>query len=179
MSLLFPEIADAEKSGAVISDCGKYRYHLWRRWDDCLPTMVWVMLNPSTADASEDDPTIRRCVGFAKREGCGGISVRNVFAFRSTDPRELAKVDDPVGPLNHEHLQSARRVSLMTILVCGWGKPRTEKRLKAGYQSAGVILACQTAHCFGTNKDGSPRHPLYLPSDALLEKWRLDDWKLK
>ena len=68
---LFDELTDEQRSGAIISACGQYRYHLWRRWDELLPTMVWVMLNPSTADATEDDPTIRRCIGFAKREGCG------------------------------------------------------------------------------------------------------------
>jgi hypothetical protein len=179
MSALFPEMAETEKSGAVISECGKYRYHLWRRWDMDLPTMVWVMLNPSTADATEDDPTIRRCIGFAKREGCGGISVLNVFAYRATDPVELTKVADPVGPKNEAYLCYARNVSLMTILVCGWGKQRPGKVLREAYRNAGVILTCRNAHCFGKNQDGSPKHPLYLPSNAKLEEWRLHDWKLK
>lgn len=173
MNDLFAEMTDQERSGAIISPCGTYRYHLWRRWDECLPTMVWVMLNPSTADASEDDPTIRRCIGFAKREGCGGISVRNVFALRATDPSELAKHPDPFGPENEEHLGHARNVSLMTILVLGWGAKLTAPRLRSYYQRAAVSLVCQKAHCFGTTKDGDPRHPLYLKGDAPMVPWSI------
>jgi hypothetical protein len=74
------DAAPVATSGAVLSDCGQYRYRLWRVWDDCLPLMVFVMQNPSTATADADDPTIRKCIGFAKRHGYGGVSVRNVFA---------------------------------------------------------------------------------------------------
>lgn len=164
-------LSPADRSGAVISECGRYRYHLWRRWDSLRPTMVWVMLNPSTADATVDDPTIRRCIGFAKREGCGGISVRNVFALRATDPSELAKVDDPFGPENEDYLMSSRYVSLMTILVAGWGKELKKPLLRHYYKRARVIVAQQIANCFGMNADGSPRHPLYLPADAPLIRW--------
>lgn len=83
--------------GAVISDDGRYRYRLWRTWAPELPRMAWIMLNPSTADAEVDDPTIRRCVGFAKREGCGGIEVVNLYAYRSTDPSVLGTVDEKHG----------------------------------------------------------------------------------
>jgi hypothetical protein len=162
----FPELSPDERSGAIISPCGVYRYHLWRRWDENLPTMVWVMLNPSTADAAEDDPTIRRCIGFAKREGCGGISVRNVFALRATDPSELAKYPDPVGPDNWDYLINARQVSLLTILIAGWGALRPEKRLRSGYTNAISAVMGQGAHCFGVTKKGHPRHPLYLKANA-------------
>lgn len=172
MANLFEPMTDAERSGAILSPCGTYRYHLWRRWDETLPTMVWVMLNPSTADASEDDPTIRRCIGFAKREGCGGISVRNVFALRTTDPAELARHPDPFGPENEKHLQTARYVSLMTVLVLGWGAKSTNKRLKHYYRQAETLCVIQSPMCFGVTKDGDPRHPLYLKSDAPLIRWR-------
>lgn len=168
---LFPEMTDDEKSGAVLSECGQYRYHLWRRWNPDLPTMVWVMLNPSTADAKVDDPTIRRCIGFAKREGCGGISVRNVFALRATDPAELAKHRDPFGPENEEYLLGARHCSLMTVIVLGWGAKATDKRLRDYYRRAEVCLATQRPKCFGVTKAGDPRHPLYLPGDAKLIPW--------
>jgi hypothetical protein len=74
--------------GALLSEDGRYRYRLWRLWDDLAPVMVWVMLNPSTADADLDDPTIRKCIGFAKANRHGGIIVVNLFAWRATDPKE-------------------------------------------------------------------------------------------
>jgi hypothetical protein len=171
MSGLFDEMTAEERSGAILSPCGTYRYHLWRRWDENLPTMCWVMLNPSTADATVDDPTIRRCVGFAKREGCGGISVRNVFALRATDPKELLTHPDPFGPENEEYLGHARRVSLLTVLVLGWGAELKQPRLREGYRRAKVALIAQKPHCFGVTADGSPRHPLYLKADAPLVPW--------
>lgn len=170
---LFDTMTDEDRSGAIISPCGTYRYHLWRRWDENLPTMCWVMLNPSTADASLDDPTIRRCIGFAKREGCGGISVRNVFALRATDPKELLSHPDPFGPENEAHLMSARQVSLLTILVLGWGAKINSPRLRDYYRRAEAMMVMQDAKCFGVTKDGDPRHPLYLKGDAPLVKWRL------
>lgn len=166
----FEPMTDEDRSGAILSPCGVYRYHLWRRWDETLPTMVWVMLNPSTADATEDDRTIRRCIGFAKREGCGGISVRNVFALRATDPAELLKHPDPFGPENEDHLLAARNVSLMAVLVLGWGTKI--KRLVRYYQRAASCLAVQSPKCFGVTKDGDPRHPLYLKGDAELAPWK-------
>lgn len=169
---LFDEMTDEDRSGAVISPCGTYRYHLWRRWDGNLPTMCWVMLNPSTADAKEDDPTIRRCIGFAKREGCGGISVRNVFALRATHPSELAKHSDPFGPENEAHLMGARNVSLLTVLVLGWGAQIGNKRLLSYYTRAQCCLLPQNPYCFGVTKAGGPRHPLYLPGDAPLARWK-------
>lgn len=100
--------SENERAGAILSACGTYRYHLWRLWDKALPVMVFVMQNPSTADASHDDPTIRKCIGFAKRHGYGGISVRNIFALRATDERILLTHHDPFGPENDAHLLAAR-----------------------------------------------------------------------
>jgi hypothetical protein len=170
---LFDCMTDEERSGAIISPCGAYRYHLWRRWDECLPTMCWVMLNPSTADATQDDPTIRRCIGFARREGCGGISVRNVFALRATDPSELAKHADPFGPENEAHLLSARSVSALTVLVLGWGAKIANKRLLHYYRHAEGCLRPQKPKCFGITQKGDPRHPLYLPAGAKLAEWQI------
>lgn len=161
------------ESGATLSDCGAYRYHLWRVWDDCLPVMAFVMQNPSTADASEDDPTIRRCIGFAKREGCGGISVRNVFALRATDERELLTHPDPVGPENVSHLSAVRGVAVMTRLVVAWGERTGGKRLAGHYTAAAVLLSCLKPYCLGTNKSGEPKHPLYLPNNAPIVPWKM------
>lgn len=170
---MFSEMTAEDRSGAILSPCGQYRYHLWRRWDESLPTMVWVMLNPSTADATEDDPTIRRCIGFAKREGCGGISVRNVFALRATNPAELALHPDPFGPENERYLTSARNVSLMTILALGWGAKMPCKILRNYYRQAEILIAIQSPKCFGLTKDGDPRHPLYLRANAPLTDWKM------
>lgn len=95
------------RSDAVISDDGLYRYLLERHWDDTTSSCTFVMLNPSTADALVDDPTIRRCVGFAKSFGCGSLRVVNLYAYRATKPAELWTVDDPVGPANGSYWFSA------------------------------------------------------------------------
>jgi hypothetical protein len=84
--------------GALLSECGQYRYRLWRLWDALAPVMVWVLLNPSTADADTDDPTVRKCVGFARAHRYGGVVLVNLFAWRATDPKQLRIVNDPVGP---------------------------------------------------------------------------------
>lgn len=163
------------ESGAIISDCGLYRYHLWRIWNIDLPTMCFVMQNPSTADASEDDPTIRRCIGFARRDGFGSISVRNVFALRSTDENVLLKHADPVGPENHDHLLSARNVSMMTRLVVAWGNPLGGKRLRSHYRQAQSILLPQQPYCLGATSGGHPKHPLYLRGDSAMVRWHDPD----
>lgn len=88
------------KKGAIISDCQQYRYALWRIWDETKPFVMFIMLNPSKADAETDDNTVRRCIGFAKSWGYGGIYICNLFAYRSTDPKVLLKVDNPFGDQN-------------------------------------------------------------------------------
>ena len=150
------------ESGAVISECGKYRYHLWRIWDVDKATLCFVMQNPSTADATANDPTIEKCLHFARRDGFGSISVRNVMAYRATDERELMKVADPFGPENWDHLRSARNVSMLTRLVVAWGVPFGGKRLHRHYVTAKSALLPQSPYCLGVTKDGHPKHPLFL-----------------
>lgn len=156
---------------ANISGCRQYRYELSRRWADG-PLMVFVMLNPSTADAAVDDPTIRRCMHFARREGLDGINVVNLFAFRTPSPAAMKAASDPIGPDNDAYLA---RVFLSASawnvpVVAAWGAHGSFKRRDARvYQIAkgeGVLL-----HCFGVTKDGAPKHPLYLPNDAPLVGW--------
>jgi hypothetical protein len=161
-------------SDATISRCGLHRYQLHRIWGDP-PYMVFVMQNPSTADAREDDPTIRRCIRFAKREGCGGISVRNVFALRATDEKELLTHADPVGPKNIEYLERIKIVAPESILVVAWGNMLGGKRFEAQYRAAAKICAAQEAYCPGINKSGQPKHPLYLPNAAELVRWKIPD----
>lgn len=152
-------------SSAVLSDCGTYRYELRRVWDPRLPLAVWIMLNPSVADASQDDPTIRRCVAFAKVWGYGGIIVVNLFALRATDPRELASHPDPVGPDNDKHIvQAATRDG---VVVCAWGAHKLTTR-RADRVLAVLRAEEITPRCLGTTKAGHPRHPLYVPASTPL-----------
>src|SRR5215510_5582686 len=92
---------------AVLSDCGRYRYMLRRTWDHSKPRVLFVMLNPSTADAEIDDATIRSCIRLAKGAGYGSFEVVNLYALRATDPAELQRADDPVGPKNNDIIEAA------------------------------------------------------------------------
>jgi hypothetical protein len=156
------------KSDATISECGQYRYHLERIWDERLPLCCWVMLNPSTADASQDDPTIRRCIGFAKSWGYGGIVVVNLFAVRATDPMDIYFHHYPEGPDVAEHL--VKWATTCKMVVAGWGVHggfRSRHKIVAGLlQSRGVKL-----HCLAVTKDGQPKHPLYLKSTLQPVPW--------
>jgi hypothetical protein len=164
----------AVTGSAVIDPTGQYRYRLTRRWGDesvamGSTLMPFLMLNPSTADASQDDPTIRRCMGFARREGAHGITVVNVGAYRATDPKDWAKARDPFGPDNFSHIYDV--AELAGYIVAAWGSnsaAREPARLILGrlkYMGIGVVL------CLGTTKDGSPRHPLYVRADQPLVRF--------
>lgn len=150
------------RSGAEFSECGLYRYLLYRRWADG-PRCVFVMLNPSTADETSDDPTIRRCIGFAKREGCGALKVVNLFAYRATSPKAMKAAADPVGPDNDVHIMDAFDTADGPI-ICAWGAHGSY----LGRDRAVVGLIDAPLFCFGLTKGGSPKHPLYLPGDAKL-----------
>jgi hypothetical protein len=154
------------RTTAVISSCGKYRYYLGRCWDNKLPVLSFIMLNPSTADAEIDDHTIRRCIGFAKLNGFGGIAVVNLFAFRATEPSELYLTPDPFGPDNVEHLKDILFFSNQgkTKIVAAWGAHKAVADFKALSQLRGAPL-----YCLGKTKDGHPRHPLYVRADQPLE----------
>lgn len=156
--------------GARLSEDGKYRYKLWRQWGK-RPLLGFVMLNPSTADELEDDPTIRRCIGFAKREGFGGIYVGNLFAWRATDPAELSQVNDPYGPDNFKTLY--RMSALLPKIVFAWGAhPLASKAWYRQKMAFAPGLNPQAAlYCLGTTKNGNPRHPLYLAASTKLEAY--------
>jgi hypothetical protein len=151
------------RSGAVMSECGKYRYRLSRVWDEIAYVLPFVMLNPSIADAKIDDPTIRRCMGFARREGYGGIEVTNLYAFRATSPVDLWKAIDPEGPDNAQHLTDVAKAAAAygVPIVCAWGAHGgRNNRPIAIMQAAGANL-----RCLGKTKGGNPRHPLYVRAD--------------
>lgn len=155
---------------AVLSECGSYRYLLTRpaTWD--VPersAALFVMLNPSTADAEIDDPTIRRCRGFARDWSCNGLSVVNLYAFRSVSPKALWQHHDPVGPEANFWLAEAARKH--GDVVCAWGanaKPERVREVVAIFQRIRVRM-----FCLGITKAGAPRHPLYVKADQPLISW--------
>lgn len=155
-------------SGAVISSCGTYRYELFRRWA-AGPQLAWIMLNPSTADATVDDPTIRRCIGFARAWGYGAIVVWNLFALRATDPRDLGQHPDPVGPANDLTLLNGVRRRELTI--CAWG---AHGSFLGRGQTVRQLIAREglRVHHLGLTKSGHPRHPLYLPGSTTPQEYK-------
>jgi len=157
---------------ALVSLDGRYRYRLTREWDAATKKMTFVMLNPSTADATLDDPTIRRCMGFAKRDGFGGIYVVNLYAFRATDPKDMKRAIDPVGSENDMRLRFAfrRAAEQRAPIVAAWGThgdPHRVRQVRASIDEAGADV-----YSLGTTKDGHPKHPLYIRADQPLEPYR-------
>lgn len=162
------------ESTATVSECGKFRYDLTRVWDRSKPRLMWLMYNPSTADGAEDDPTIRRVVGFAAKFGAGGVVVGNLFAYRATLPKDLRRATDPVGPECDSYLR--RHAVESRIVVAAWGSlAATGKRpmLRARPPRVRQMLDEIGAKVFhlGLTTAGHPRHPLFLPKDAPLTRW--------
>lgn len=149
--------------GARFSECGRYRYTLQRSWLPTDPHMCWIMLNPSTADADVDDPTVRRCVRFAERLGMGGLVVVNLFALRATDPKTLRRVEDPVGPENDEAILEAAKAASRVVVAWGahGGLLLRDRKVTETLKRHGIAL-----ECMGITRDGHPRHPLYLRGDT-------------
>lgn len=148
------------EGSAGFSRCKSYRYWLQRRWDDG-PEIVFVGLNPSTADAKTDDPTLRRIMGFCDNWGFSAVTVINLFAWRSQHPRELSKVQDPVGPRNNYWIKELCRGS--EPVVAAWGNGGA---LHGRNQYA--LNRMPELHCLGLTQQGHPRHPLYAPTTSLL-----------
>lgn len=165
---------------AIISKCGTYRYELRRKIGDSLKECLFIMCNPSTADANQDDPTIRRCIRFAQSWGCGELIVVNLFAYRVTKPDELLKVTDPVGPENHTYVTRVADEVLNKygpyppgpgIIVCAWGT--MGNFMDQGETVMGWLeRKDKPLYCLGITKDGNPKHPLYLKSDANLVEYK-------
>lgn len=153
---------------ADISQDGLYRYSLGRRWDDTLPECVFILLNPSTADAAQDDPTIRRCMRFARDFGCGSLLVGNLYAFRATDPRDLFRSTAPTGGDGNDAVLS----DLMgrgEYVIAAWGNHGKFARVTEVVSLPGA----SRLKALGTTKSGAPRHPLYVRASATPVEWRL------
>ena len=151
-------------TGAEFSLCRKYRYALWRRWKHNAPYVLFIGLNPSTANENEDDPTIRRCKRFASDWGYGAIYMANLFALRSTNPKNMLAHDEPIGANNDLVLTTLAHNS--ALIVCAWGAQgghmERDEHVKA-------LLSQYELFCLGVTKTGKPRHPLYIRADKQLE----------
>jgi hypothetical protein len=153
----------ARKSGAIFDTTATYRYLLWRQWDDRLPAIGFIMLNPSQADATVNDPTIRRCLGFAQRWGYGRLEVVNLFAYRCTRPGALRQVADPIGADNDRHLIAlAQRVEHIILAWGNWGS--------VGDRASDVLSLFDdrsALFCLAVTQQGQPGHPLYLKNSQM------------
>lgn len=147
--------------GANFSPDKKYRYRLWRYWGRTGVGLMWIMLNPSTADETLDDPTIRRCIGYSMNNGFPGCEIYNLFAFRSTNPSGLLTVDDPVGPENDWFISHNASIAHRPI-VCAWGN--VHKKLLYREEEMDRILRDKNRKCLKRTACGAPAHPLYLSS---------------
>ncbi len=156
---IMEDLFGMEKSGAEFSPCGKYRYALWRIWDKELPIVAFIGLNPSTANALKDDPTIRRVKGFAKKWGFGGVYMMNLFGIISPDPTILVKSADPIGECDKWLRYPTKKIH---TVVFAWGSFKEAK-----HRAKDVIAMFPEAVCLKKTSDGSPSHPLYIPSDTV------------
>ncbi|MBA2677536.1 MAG: DUF1643 domain-containing protein [Ktedonobacteraceae bacterium] len=145
------------QSGAVI--CGTYRYLLWREWNPDGPRVTFLMLNPSIADVATNDPTLRRCIGFAQTWGFGSLEAVNLFAYRAVSPQVLRGVADPVGLENdHYLLQAAARSACIVVAWGDGGQYHNRDRAV----TALLLTHSYDLSCLGYTQSGCPRHPLYI-----------------
>ncbi|HHN8403925.1 TPA: DUF1643 domain-containing protein [Morganella morganii] len=156
---------------AYISNDGKYRYDLWRLWDESKPKIMFIGLNPSTADQEIDDSTITRCIDFSVKWGFGGLIMCNLFAFRATKPKEMLNASEPVGiETDMVLLERAKEVD---VIVAAWGND-------GGFMGrSGSMLSLLSDNLLSDklyylklNKTGEPRHPLYIHGETKLTKWQ-------
>lgn len=154
------------ETSATFSPCGGYRYDLVRRWSPG-PSVCWVMLNPSTATETTNDPTIRRCINFSKSWGAGGLVVVNLYALRSTEPRGLLGGLPPTDPANA--LAILRHVREADMVVAAWGATWETLGLSRYHVEAWAAEAGREVWCLGKTKGGHPRHPLYVHRAKVLE----------
>ena len=160
---------------AVIDPTGRYRYFLSREWASDHGRACFIMLNPSTADADNDDPTIRSCLRIARHLGVGSLYVVNLFAFRATDQKKLILARDPIGVENDGQILMAAQGC--DYVVAAWGRERLRIKPRAEAVKKMVAKAGVTLWCLGLNKDGSPRHPLYVPGETALQPFLLAEVK--
>jgi hypothetical protein len=158
-------MASDMSTSAVLSDEREYRYQLLRSWDSEKPTLVFIMLNPSTADEIKDDPTIRRCVGYAEDWGFGKLIVGNLYAYRTSDPEELNKIENPIGPKNDKYLKDICDKADKVLVAWGANEAVENREVEVAEFLDSELYA------LNTTKHGHPNHPLYQPKDIEPEVW--------
>lgn len=158
--MVIHRIARTIRKTAEFSEDRVYRYSLSRAWGE--PRVLFIGLNPSTADETEDDPTIRRCVNFARAWGYDGMVMANLFAYRATDPKVMLAADDPVGPENDERLRDLHSRCCLTVACWGAGGAHRGRD-----REVIDMLGYLDIWCLGFTKAGHPRHPLYLRKDTM------------
>jgi hypothetical protein len=151
---------------AILSDDGLYRYQLLRSWDEGKPLLNWIMLNPSIANAEKDDATIRRCIRFSNGWGYGKLAVYNLFALISTNPKNLLKSPDPIGPRNDFWLSDRAKGDV----VLAWGS-HGAKFPRRKMEVMRLLTWPINIYCLGKTKEGEPKHPLRLSAMTRLEPW--------
>ena len=151
------------KNTATFSECRKYRYALWRTWDTSKPYLMFVGLNPSTADEKTDDPTVTRCINYAKSWGYGGVCMVNLFAFRATEPNVMKAASEPVGKDNDDWLKKLANEA--GLVVAAWGNDGSYMD-----RSKKIRELLPNLHCLKINKSGEPAHPLYQKATQLPKK---------
>lgn len=158
-----PPLPGMARGSAVFSPCGLFRYSLTRTFGGGQGRVAFLLLNTSTATAEINDPTIRRCIGFAQSWGYGSLEIVNLFAFRATDPRVMKRAADPIGPENDRHIIEAARTA--SLLVCGWG---THGAFRDRDREVMWLLRSVPVqpYCLEETKDHFPRHPLYISGNA-------------
>jgi hypothetical protein len=149
----------------------EYRYRLTRVWDGTKAKVMFVLMNPSTADPTADDPTVAKCSKFARSWGYGGVLIANTFAYRATDQRRLREAEDPVGPDNDKHILAMAREA--EIVVFAYGKPHYKELRSRGLEVAQLLMkeARITPYILRQCNDGTPEHPLYLPQALRPAVW--------
>lgn len=187
-----PHIENQAGRQTILSPCRKYRYTLWREWQGSLDMLasnalltalnedkflMVIGLNPSTADETKDDPTIRKCIGFAKRWGYGALCMTNLFAWRDTKPENMLNAADPIGPLNDRYLFGA--ATRAGMILAAWGKKGNHMHRASfvGNCINGMVRpdGLPMLHCLRANGDGSPEHPLYVPYETTPMAWPVQD----
>lgn len=148
---------------AIFSPDRKHRLTLWRQWDTTKPILLVIGLNPSTADETKDDPTIRRCVRFAKDWGFGSLCMMNLFSIRATDPKEMLACENPIHEWNDTLLKTT--IDGAGMILAAWGTHGSHLRRDDLIYNL-MIQANRPIHCLGKTKDGQPRHPLYVKADT-------------
>lgn len=159
-------------SVAMYSSDMKYRYLLSRTWNGQRPHLCWLMLNPSTATEEVNDPTVERCERRTRSDDTyGGMIVLNLYAYRATDPRELWNVSDPVGPYNDSTIEINLRGN--SFVVCAWGANAKSERSAKVRDVLRVLVNRNKLTCYhlGLSRNGTPRHPLYIPYSTKPELW--------